>query len=233
MHVLHSLIHTSSSPPCAHAIVPSADRNCHAQFVQGILVPLFRQDRRVSQNCFLSKPDREPEEVDPGGERRTSQATRTMWRRRALECVCAMQKGAWKDLGDVNERMRGFAKKAAPAKASKGTKKGKHDTSKKQPKRKLDETVGKELQFVLDAFLPQPKEKHNMDEETLKQKAAEAKAYSRKKVGQQEHVDPSFDRETDLAFWTPRIANERRRLSCAHERCVGTVRHGHGADAGT
>lgn len=97
-----------------------------------------------------------------------------------------MQKGAWKDLGDVNERMRGFAKKAAPAKASKGTKKGKHDTSKKQPKRKLDETVGKELQFVLDAFLPQAKEKHNMDEETLKQKAAEAKAYSRKKVGQQE-----------------------------------------------
>lgn len=158
---------------------------------------------------------------------------RTMWRRRAFECVCAMQKGAWKDLGDVNERMRGFAKKAAPAKASKGTKKGKHDTSKKQPKRKLDETVGKELQFVLDAFLPQTREKHNMDEETLKQKAAEAKAYSRKKVGQQEIETrrSRLDPEADLAFWMPRIANERHWFLCAHERYVGAVHRDHGADA--
>ena len=48
MQVLHSLILTSSSPPCFHTIVPSADRNCLHQFVQGILDPLFTEDRRVS-----------------------------------------------------------------------------------------------------------------------------------------------------------------------------------------
>ena len=48
MQVLRSLILTSSSPPCFHTIVPSTDRNCLHQFVQGILDPLFSKDRRVS-----------------------------------------------------------------------------------------------------------------------------------------------------------------------------------------
>lgn len=42
MHVLHSLVSTSRSLPCAQAIVPSTNRNCHAQFVQGISDPLFQ-----------------------------------------------------------------------------------------------------------------------------------------------------------------------------------------------
>lgn len=130
--------------------------------------------------------------VGPRGtdRRRGADPTREMWRRRALECACAMRNGSWKDVVEVKEGNRGFAKKATPAKASKGTGKGKADASKKQPKKKVDETVGKELQFVLDAFVPQPREKHSMDEETLKRKEAEAKAYSKKKVRSERETHP-------------------------------------------